>query len=531
MREASGLEPDVLERIDSVFAEYDGDDVPGAALGIYQDGTIVHTRGYGQSNLEHGIPVSPSSVFHVASLSKEFAAHCVTLLAKEGKLSLSDDIRTYFPEIPDYGETITIQHLIHHTSGLRDQWDLLELAGWREDDLITDEDAFEICVRQRALNFAPGSRYSYSNTGYTLLGLIVKKVTGQSLRDFAHDRIFEPLGMASTHFHNNHNEIVAGRTHGYEPLKDGAGWRVSNPVFDTTGATSLHTTVEDFAAWDRYLASWLTDPVNAHLVERCVLTDGEEIPYGCGLAYGKIGEFETVGHSGADAGYRAHYTRIPERDLAVTVFCNRSTASPARLVESVIKILLEIEPDESSDAEPVTLSHEELARVTGVYQDSKTMLYQEVHLEDGELTLPMLWDTKLEALATNRFRTLGMININIEFELAGDGPASKMSFGEHGEFHRAGDSGSSPSDLSQYAGTFVSEELRTDYQFAPEDGKLMFKRYRFEPKPLRYLIEDTYSSSGATFVFERDANGQVTGLRLNTGRSQGMYFERVGPAS
>ena len=239
--QATGSDKPVSAKVDEIFARFDKQDSPGCALAVIKDGQIVYKRGYGMSNLEYGIPISPSSIFHIASISKEFTAMSIVMLAQQGKLSLDDDVRKYVSEIPDFGERITIRHLIHHTSGLRDQWSLLEMAGWREDDVITEGDILDLISRQKALNFKPGDEHLYSNTGYTLLAVIVKRVSGRSLREFADANVFKPLGMTRTHFHDDHSMIVKDRTSAYQP-RAGGGLKVSIPVFDTYGATSLFTT-------------------------------------------------------------------------------------------------------------------------------------------------------------------------------------------------------------------------------------------------------------------------------------------------
>src|SRR5690349_8472502 len=220
----SWLTQDTIQAIDALFAAEDTSTTPGCALGVVRDGGIVYARGYGLANLEYAIPITPRTIFHVASISKQFTAFAAILLAQEGALSLDDDIRRYLPELPDFGATITPRQLAHHTSGLRDQWELLHLAGWRWDDVMTTEDILDLARRQRELNFAPGSEYAYCNTGYTLLGQIVARVSGMPFRAFCEQRIFQPLGMRSTHFHDDHTEIVPGRAYSYHP-RDGGGFQ------------------------------------------------------------------------------------------------------------------------------------------------------------------------------------------------------------------------------------------------------------------------------------------------------------------
>lgn len=212
--------------VDRIFARWNHTDSPSCALGVSRNGTPVYTRGYGMANLEYDLAISPASVFHLASVSKQFTALAVLLLAQGGKLTLDDDVRRYVPELPDYGHRITLRHLLTHTSGLRDEWDLLALArGHFDEELITESDVLDVVTRQRALNFVPGAEYLYSNTGFTLAGLVVRRVSGQSLRDFAEARIFAPLGMRRTHFHDDHTMVVKNRTSAYEPGPPGA-WKV-----------------------------------------------------------------------------------------------------------------------------------------------------------------------------------------------------------------------------------------------------------------------------------------------------------------
>lgn len=227
--------------VDLLFDNWHGADRPGCAVGVSRNGRVVYEHGYGMGNLETGTPIQPSSIFHVASVSKQFTAMSVMLLARDRKLSIDDNIRKYLPEIPDYGTPITLRHLLTHTSGLRDQWELIALARGRfQENRITEADVMEIVPRQKALNFTPGAEYLYSNTGFTLLGVLVKRVTGQSLRNFADERIFKPLGMTNTHFHDDYTMLVPGRTSAY--AQRGNGWRVSIPNFDVYGATDLFTT-------------------------------------------------------------------------------------------------------------------------------------------------------------------------------------------------------------------------------------------------------------------------------------------------
>jgi CubicO group peptidase (beta-lactamase class C family) len=275
------------------------------------------------ANLDHDVPLTPSSVFHVASVSKQFTGTAILLLAADGKLSL------------------TIRQLATHTSGMRDQWDLLNLAGWRYSrDLITDDDVMELLTRQKALNFNPGERHLYSNSGYTLMALIVKRVSGTSFREFTTERIFKPLGMHHTFFRDNFSEVVKGQAYGYAPA--GQGYRLSVTNFDTAGATSLLTTVEDLLKWHMNFDSKTVggETLQVKLLERGVLNSGTTIDYAFGVTHGRHRGVATVGHGGSDAGYRADFVRFPEHRLGVATLCNIATANPGALSRRVADLFL-----------------------------------------------------------------------------------------------------------------------------------------------------------------------------------------------
>lgn len=539
------LSKEQAARVDAIFAEWDSTSSPGCAVGIYQHDELVYTHGYGMANLELGVPITPGSIFHVASISKQFAALCVALLAEEGKLSLDDDVRTYVPEVPDFGngERITIRQMIHHTSGLRDQWDLLHLAGWRADDLITDDDVLEITGRQRGLNFAPGDQYRYSNTGYTLLGVIVHRLTGMSLRQFAEERIFAPLGMTHTHFHNDHSEIVFGRTQAYEPREDGS-LRVSIPVFDTTGATSLFTTAEDFFHWDRNFDSGTAG--GELLAERQTparLNDGQEIGYGFGLSLRQRGNVRLVGHDGADAGYRASYVRAPEQGLAVVILCNLSTMVPGNLAERVLSVFLDDEAAEVSP-EPPALNQAQRDSLPGFYRSDLSGWLLEISGDDGSLFLRLGRELPLRPISQDPLRLavggLGSMTIEVESADRATGPETLLVAQGGGiveRFSRISDEERALGPLDEYSGRYHSDELDTSYSLVVRDGDegtdqessptLYWRRKRFTDRPLRPVLRDTFIAGMTRFEFTRDNQGAVDGFTVNTMRCCGVRFERV----
>src|SRR3984885_2179116 len=380
------------KKVDEIFAKWDRTDSPGCALSVMQGGKIIYKHAYGMANLDHDVILTTDTPFHVASISKQFTAASIVLLEQDGKLSFDDDVHKYIPELPDFGAKITIRNLLHHTSGLRDQWDLLDLAGWRYSlDLITNDDVMSVVVRQKALNFAPGSEYSYSNTGFTLLGEIVKRVSGKTLREFTTERIFVPLGMKDTHFRDDHAEIIKHQAYGYS--RDKGRWELSVTNFDTVGATSLFTTVEDLALWDE---NFYTHKVGGpHFTETMLhhdaLTSGESNPYAFGLVTGKYRGLDTVEHSGSDAGYRADLLRFPQQHFSVAALCNAGDSGPSTLTQKVADVLLAGELKEPSGSagkekpEFITPSQEQLTPKVGYYYEAQSRTLRKLVVKDGAL--------------------------------------------------------------------------------------------------------------------------------------------------
>ena len=343
---AAARADETTDRVDRLFARWDGPDSPGGALGVVKDGRLVYEKAVGKADVEQDRSINSETVFHIASLSKQFTAMAVLLLEKDGKLSLDDDVRKHLPELHDFGKTITIRHLLLHTSGLRDQWDLVTLAGWRMSDVITDDDVFRLACRQRELNFEPGTRHLYCNTGYTLAARIVERAAGQPFRDFARSRIFEPLGMAHTRFPADHEEIVPRRARSYHPAGDG---RYENSIlsYGTVGATSLLTTVADLARWD---ANFDEPRVgDAAILEKLqaggTLNDGRKIDYALGLVNGTYRGRKVVEHAGSDAGFRCTLLRFPTERFSVILLANTSDAAPGELARRVADVYLEGELD------------------------------------------------------------------------------------------------------------------------------------------------------------------------------------------
>jgi CubicO group peptidase (beta-lactamase class C family) len=334
-------QPEIVPRVDAVFSRWASDAAPGCAVAVARDGREVLTRAYGMADLEHDVPNTPATIFEAGSVSKQFTAAAIVLLVLDGRLSLDDDVRRYIPEIPDYGTTIRLRHLLTHTSGLRDWGSLAAIAGWsRAARTHTHDHVIDILSRQRALNFVPGAEYSYSNSGYNLLAVIVERVSGMSFAEFSRTRIFEPLGLTHTQWRDDYTRIVKGRASAYAPR--GGGYVIDRPIENVHGNGGLLTTVADLLAWNEALAQGSIGgrPFVEMMHRTGVLNDGRVIDYASGVVVSTYRDVPEISHTGSTSGYRAFLARYPDQRLDVAVLCNAGNVSPGPIGRQVADVYL-----------------------------------------------------------------------------------------------------------------------------------------------------------------------------------------------
>jgi CubicO group peptidase (beta-lactamase class C family) len=517
--------------VDRAFSRWSSTDGPGCAVGASRSGRTVLERGYGMANIETDTPIRASSIFHVASISKQFTALSVLLLARDGKLSIDDDVRRFIPELPQYGHTITIRHLLNHTSGLRDQWDLLSFARGRfEEDRITEPDVMEIVTRQKALNFRPGDEYLYSNTGYTLLGVIVKRASGESLRQFADENIFKPLDMGSTHFHDDYTMVVKGRTAAYA-FRDGT-WHVSLPNYDTYGATSLFTTVGDLLKWEENFehprvgdATLLRD-----MQRSAVLANADTTGYGAGIQTELFRGAQMIGHSGGDAGYVTYVGRFPQHSFAVTVLCNSRSANPVLLARDVAAVYLgkTLQPEESASvAARAKPSADQLRPLEGVYANVVTGWPTWITLRDSTLVVGRTNGPALIPLGDNRFRITGQSR-DLEFQPSGGMLSRGLLWPIRSPivFKRHLAARPSAAQMREYEGGYYSEELGSTYTITASDTNLTARTRMGTPDVLVPSYGDTFVG-GRLLEFTRDGRGKVTGMLMSSTRSRRIRFVKA----
>jgi CubicO group peptidase (beta-lactamase class C family) len=401
--------------VDAVFSKWTSA-TPGCAVGVAVDGRPVLMKAYGMADLERSVTNTPETVFESGSLAKQFTAMAIQLLAGDGKLSLDDPVRKYVPELPEYRWPVTIRHLLSHTSGLRDWGSVAAIAGWpRTTREYTHAHVLEIAARQQSLNFAPGTRWSYSNTGFNLAAIIVDRVSGMSFAEFSKQRIFAPLGMTKTQWRDDHTRLVKDRAIAYA-LENGQ-YTIEMPFENVHGNGGLLTTVGDLLTWNAHLASPKIG--SARLIEEMSVagraSDGTPLRYGLGFFVEERRGLHNIYHSGSTAGYRAHLNRFPAANTSVAVLCNGSNGDATRAANTVSEIYL---ADRMTPARPPVpgpvlppAMHPpppaaQLAALAGSYWSDEAETLLTVAVEDGTLVLRRRPDTVMRMIPTaaDKFR-------------------------------------------------------------------------------------------------------------------------------
>src|SRR5262252_868525 len=525
--------------VDQLFAQWAGPDSPGASIAVIENGKIIYSKGYGSANLEYGVPNTPATVFDLASVSKQFTAFAIHLLAQDGKLSLDDDVRRYVPRLHDFGKVITIRQLLHHTSGVRDHWNLLILAGWRLDDVITDGDVARLLFQQTELNFAPGDQFLYSNSDYTLLAMVVKQVSGRTLPEFAKECIFDPLGMSHTHFQNNYGGGVKDRAYSYARQPDGKYQYVA------LSSSSLFSAVGDLARWDEnfYTGEVGGPALLAQMQEKGKLNNGKEIDYASGLEIGKYRGLRTVEHAGGDAAYRTNILRFPDQHFSVVVLANAGDLSPTtlsfKIADIYLKDRLQPTPDKPSlgDKPEVTIDPKVLDAYVGDYELQDELMPgfiisfskdkdRLVARATGQSSFPMY------AVSNTAFRLRVVPAEVVVFDDPTEGGKAQNAIlhqnGASLPMRRILITQPAAERLKAYEGQFYSAELGVTYDVFVRDGalKVHYPRGDIDLEP---ISNDAFAGAFpiGSLKFVCGADGECNALSIDDGRVQNLRFVRV----
>jgi CubicO group peptidase (beta-lactamase class C family) len=572
-------DPSVTAAVDALFAQWDKSDSPGCALGIVKDGQLIYERGYGIANLDYGIPISTKSLINIASISKQFTALSILLLAKQGKLSLDDEIQKYLPELPRYQSPITIRHLIHHTSGIRDANTLTRLAGMGHWDGVTDDDLLALLGRQKDLNYAPGEEWRYSNTGYFLLGLIVQRVSGESLREFAEEKIFKPLGMSHSQFVDDRTLVVKNRAIGYHAGSNGGFSVAITTVFSPAmmnvarvGGSGLYTSVEDLLLWDQNFYNNKLGGGPGLITEELstdTLNNGKTTGYGFGLVIGDYKGLKMIHHGGDAGGFESQIDRFPEQNFSIISLCNEADIEPDVLARQVADIFLADQFKKGAEKRAVggtqavsaiiSVPEKELAALAGFYADPSSLRSIRLYMKDGKLIVA--WSGEASPSATpehvlspinqNHFLTGARHEVEIVFlrpTSSGRMQVNVIIGGRTTILEPAQSITPTATQLAEFTGQYRSDELgAAAYTLSNKDGSLVLQIRNgatlaapevaefystFADDNNLYTWTSNADKSGLHVMrvsvrFTRNQQNAVTGFLLSTDALRNLRFNKL----
>ena len=529
--------------IDQLLEPYDRLDAPGVAVGVVSHGDTIYAKGWGMADLEHNIPISPDSVFDIASVSKQFAGLAIAILESEGKIALDDPIHKHVKSLPDVFAPVELRHLVHHTSGIRDWPGALVLGGRRFDDVISFHDTLAMARRQEALSFPPGEMYSYSNTGYNLLARTVETVTGNNFADWIRDHIFDPLEMNHSHFHDNLGTIITNRVRSYQGSRDGPFRNIGNQLM-ALGSSSMYSTVHDLLKWIVHFDQ--PNIMDASIIKKAMtpglLNNGKLGEYAYGLSVGAYRGTRRISHSGGWAGFRTYLLYLPEFKLGVVVLSNWSGMNPSSIANKTANIILGDKlPDKpqimvgalpASKMEAIADSNKAWKKWVGVYtidekEGSKLHLYE--RNSKPWITLPDGTGVILKAKTLSQ-----LFNVKKDLKLTGSSGVNGWPRSLHIESPQwtgvANESVTLEKDesrLSDYSGVYYSTELLTEYRIQVDGNTLKAIHHRHDPVTLEPYSKDRFTSNvwyWSKVDFDRNERDQVTGLRVTQGRNRNMVF-------
>ena len=537
---AEPVAADPEARVGQMVRPYDDRDRPGGIVAVVRDGEPAFARTFGMANLTHGIPWEHGTISNIGSVTKQFTAMGLLLLQADGKLSIDDDIREHVPELPDFGTPVTLRHFLNHTSGYREIYNLLPLAGYNGEDAFVREKAIQVVQRQPDLQAHPNTEWNYNNTGFILLSLVVERVSGQSFAEYMRERVFEPLGMNDTRVKMVQGELIPGSAQGYVSDKS-SRFRTTRDLASSAGAGGIYTTVHDLIRWMRnYRDATLggEEAVRA-MATPAVLESGDSTGYGLGLGVGRLGGRALYAHTGGDVAHRAYLGYFPELDDGVVVMSNHASfdlGMGARIARLFFADDLEDDEDEAVAAEgDGSMSQERMEAVAGrwVLDVQGMSLDVEITTEGGQLFFQAAGQPRTPVqTSSDSTAAIPAAQASFVFHFEPDGTTTSATFrqGAEMEMRRSERKAMTAEEMDAYVGRYYSKELETFYEVRLESDGLVMHHLDRSPMPLAHRRDDEFSTEFtflATIAFQRVGNGRVTGFLASNGRTKGVWFRRL----
>ncbi len=539
----SQINKDEIQRIDSLFISWNQPNHPGGSIGVMKEGKVIFSKAYGLASLEYLVPNTPDTRFNIASVSKQFTCMGIVLLHLQGKISLDDDVRKYLPELPVFKDTITIRHLIHHTSGMRSLHGLLGMAGWRGDDSRTNKDLFRFMRNQKDLNFKPGAEYLYCNTGYMLMADIIEKITEKKFVVWMHDNIFEPLGMINTYVEDDYSRVVPANATSYYGSAS-HGFSRSVEYWGYVGSGNIHSTTKDLLVW---LTNFYHPPTGWEeafqiMQTQGMLNNGDTLDYAFGININKYKEEQRITHGGSIGGYRSIVQAFPDHELNLAILTNFSSSNVGSKLNEISDILLKLDADPepklitAGSISSRLMSNEDLVKFCGHYWNQKSRYTRKIYLKDDTLRYfrPESSESKLLPVEENTFQMLNVaFDIKVSFEILSN-KHKVMSVQVDNEDPIYSESYDPPEMtgefLNSYTGRYYSPELDTHYTlYVLADSILMGNHSRHGDFDIKIIREDYLE--GKLWAFngikvKRDKKKKILGLLVSNGRVRNLWFEK-----
>ncbi len=539
------LSKEEIHTIDSLFMAWNKPNHPGGSIGIMKNGKLVFSRAYGLASLEYLVPNNPDTRYNIASVSKQFTSMGIVLLHLEGKLSLDDDVRKHLPGLPDFGDTIRIRHLIHHTSGMRSLHALLGMAGWREDDYRTNEDLFRFMKNQQDLNFRPGEEYLYCNTGYMLMADIIEKITEKKFAEWMQENIFNPLDMFDTYVEDQYNRVVPfNATSYYGSFEHGFSRAVEYWAY--VGSGNMHSTTHDLLTWleNFYEPKPGWEKAFQLMKTRGILNNGDTLDYAFGININHYKGEKRISHGGSIGGYRSFIQAFPDHGLNMVLLTNFASSGAGSKIDRISDLLLKLEPGREepslvteSEIPSIRLSSGEMEKFSGHYWNKESRYVRRIYLKDDTLRYfrPESVESKLLPIGDNTFQMSNVFYaIRVSFEiLPRKQKIMTVQVNENDPIKMASFQPPvvTPELIKSYTGRYYSPELDTHYSiFARGDTALAGNHSRhgeFEIKILRKNDLEGSLESFERIIVKRNKNSSVTGLLVSNGRVRNLWFEKL----
>ncbi len=512
---------DTIQKLDQLFAHFNTN-TPGGSLTVSRNGQLLYHKAFGMADLEHNLANTTETIFEAGSVSKQFTATAMLLLAQDGKLSLEDDVRKHVPELPDFGYKIRIRHLMTHTSGLRDWGSVAAIGGLgRGLRVHTHAHVLEILSRQKALNFPPGDQYSYCNSGYNLMAIIIDSVSGMPFAEFCKQRIFEPMGMKNTQWRDDYRKIVKNRAIAYE--REDSVYLQNMPFEMVHGNGGLLTTTEDLMIWNQHYKTQVFGGKTFTDLQwtQAKLNNGVTISYAAGLFIDTYNGFKEISHSGATAGYRAWLAYYPAQELSIAFLSNDAGSNPGRVGAQVAAIFLGERRSEEPMLGTIVPDEATLQNKIGLYKSVRNDNILQIEIKNAMLQLK--YAGALQATAENTFF---QGNNKLEFS------SNKITFyspdGDSMTYIKKTIFNLTEKDLQTFVGTYRSEEVGATLQVIFKNGSLQTFLQPATYLKLTPLFKDAFENKqGELLEFQRDKSGKIMSFNFTTGRAWNIPFVKV----